>query len=173
MTELRGKVPGLSLEPVRVITTPLRLEYEVVAGRATSRYLRALSQGRLIGQRCPSCAKVYMPPRGACPICGVPTEEEVPLPDTGTVTTFCVVNVPSEALAIPIPYVAASIKLDGADTALFHIVSGIAVNEVRMGLRVRAVWKPREKWGPTSESIAHFAPTGEPDADFDSYKGAL
>ena len=30
----------------------------------------------------------------ACPTDGVPTTDEVELPDTGTVTTFCVVNVP-------------------------------------------------------------------------------
>jgi uncharacterized OB-fold protein len=162
-----------SIAPLRTIKVPTRLEYEVVAGRAASRFLRALAEGRLVGQRCPRCAKVYLPPRGSCPVCAVPTDEEVQLPDSGTVTTFCVVNVPSESLPIPIPYVAASVKIDGADTALFHLVRGIAPSEVRMGLRVRAEWKPREEWAPTLESIRHFAPTGEPDAPWSSYQGAL
>jgi hypothetical protein len=39
-----------------------------------------------------------------------------------------------------------------------------------MGMRVKAVWKPREEWGTTIENISHFAPTGEPDADYESYK---
>ena len=33
-----------------------------------------------------------------------------------------------------------------------------------MGMRVEAVWKPREQWGTTPENIDHFQPTGEPDA---------
>ena len=34
-----------------------------------------------------------------------------------------------------------------------------------MGMRVEAVWKPRDEWGTTIENISHFRPTGEPDAD--------
>ena len=67
-------------------------------------------------------------------------------------------------MAIPIPYVAASILLDGADTALFHLIQEIPVAEVRPGLRVRALWLPPEEWKPTTESIRYFRPTGEPDA---------
>src|SRR5439155_1346803 len=40
---------------------------------------------------------------------------------------------------------------------------------VRMGMRVAAVWKPREQWGTTAENIDHFRPTGEPDAPYESY----
>ena len=36
-------------------------------------------------------------------------------------------------------------------------------------MRVEAVWKPREEWGPSLENIAHFRPTGERDAPFESY----
>ena len=39
-----------------------------------------------------------------------------------------------------------------------------------MGMRVKAVWKPKDEWGTTIENISHFAPTGEPDADYETYK---
>ena len=42
-----------------------------------------------------------------------------------------------------------------------------------MGLRVKVVWKPREEWGHTMANISHFEPTGEPDADYDTYKHHL
>jgi hypothetical protein len=38
-----------------------------------------------------------------------------------------------------------------------------------MGMRVAAVWKPRDQWGTTVENIDHFRPTGEPDAPYESY----
>ena len=41
-----------------------------------------------------------------------------------------------------------------------------------MGMRVRAVWKPREEWGTTIENILHFEPTGEPDARLRVLQGA-
>lgn len=160
-------------EAVTMVTTPVRLEYQHSASPEESRYLRGLAEGRLLGQRCPACQKVYIPPRGACPTDGVPTQDEVELPDHGIVTTFCVVNVPFLGQRIQPPYVAAYILLDGADIAFLHLVLGCDASEVRMGLRVRAVWKPRAEWGTTLQNIDHFAPTGEPDAPFESYAGHL
>jgi uncharacterized OB-fold protein len=160
-------------EPVRSIRTPIRIEYTYTAGHAASRFLHSVAEGRLVGQRCPVCQRVYVPPRGSCPTDAVPTEEEVELPDTGTVTTFCVVRVPFKGMKVELPYVSAQILLDGAHIALMHLVSGVPAEEVRMGMRVKAKWKPREEWGPTLENILWFEPTGEPDADYDTYKAYL
>jgi uncharacterized protein len=160
-------------DDISMITTPINLHYMHSASPEESRYLRGLEQGRLLGQRCPACGKVYIPPRGACPTDGVPTEEEVELPDRGIVTTFCIVNVPFLGQRIKPPYVAAYILLDGADIAFLHLVLGCAADEVRMGMRVEAAWKPRDQWGTTLENIDHFRPTGEPDAPYDSYAGHL
>jgi uncharacterized OB-fold protein len=156
-----------------LIITPVRLHYLHSASAEESRYLRGLQEGKIIGQRCPVCGKVYVPPRGACPVDGVPTTTDVELPDVGTVTTFCVVNVPFQGQRVPAPYVAAQVLLDGADIAFQHLILGCDPADVRMGMRVRAVWKPREEWGTTSENIDHFEPTGEPDAPYDSYANHL
>jgi uncharacterized OB-fold protein len=158
-----------SQEPVAMIITPVRLHYEHTASPGESEFLRGLAAGRLLGQRCPACGKVYIPPRAACPTDGVPTAEEVELPDTGTVTTFCVVNVPFRGQRVPTPYAAAAIVLDGADIPFQHLILGCEPGQVRMGMRVAAVWKPREQWGTTVENIDHFRPTGEPDAPYESY----
>jgi uncharacterized OB-fold protein len=160
-------------EPVTMITTPVHLTVRHTVSPGEDVYLRGLAEGRLIGQRCPSCHKVYVPPRGACPTCGVPTAENVELSDTGTVTTFCIVNVPFMGQRISPPYVAAYILLDGADIAFLHLVLGCAPEEVRMGMRVRAHWRPRAEWGTTTQNIDHFRPTGEPDAPFESYANHL
>jgi uncharacterized protein len=161
-------VNGSDADPGMIIT-PVRLHYQHSASAEESRYLRSLREGKIVGQRCPGCGKVYVPPRGACPVDGVPTTIDVELPDIGTVTTFCVVNVPFQGQRVPSPYVAASVLLDGADIAFQHLILGCDPAEVRMGMRVRAVWKPREQWGTTSENIDHFEPTGEPDAPYESY----
>lgn len=160
-------------EPVSMITTPVALSYEYFASPTETSHLRALGEGRFVGQRCPSCRKVYIPPRGACPTCGVPTDEDVDLPDTGIVTTFCVVNVPFAGQKVKPPYVAASILIDGADIAFQHLVLGCDAADVHMGMRVRAAWKPREEWGVTMANVSHFEPTGEADAPYESYSHHL
>jgi hypothetical protein len=156
-------------EQVTMITTPVQLSYTHTASAAETSYLLGLAEGRLTGQRCPACRKVYLPPRGACPTCGVPTADEVALPGTGIVTTFCVVNVPFPGQRVQPPYVAAAVLIDGADIPFQHLVLGCEPAEVRMGMRVEAVWKPREQWRTTVENIDHFEPSGEPDAPYESY----
>ena len=156
-------------EPVAMMTAPVRLHYQHTASPEESRFLRGLADGRLLAQRCPACGKVYVPPRGACPTDGVPTTDEVELPDRGIVTTFCVVNVDYPGQRVSAPYVAAAVLLDGADIPFQHLILGCDPDEVRMGMRVRAEWKPREEWGTTLENIDHFRPTGEPDAPYQSY----
>lgn len=146
-----------------IIQTPIRLEYDYTPGVAKSRFLRALAQGRILGQRCPACHKVYVPPLDFCPRDGIPVDGDLELPDTGIVTTFCIVNVPFAGQAVECPYVSASILFDGADIPIFHLVQEVPAEEVRMGMRVQAVWRDEAEMEPTFETIRSFRPTGEPD----------
>jgi uncharacterized protein len=157
------------MSEVTGIITPVRLSYVYAASAEESRFYRGLAEGRILGQRCPACHQVYVPPRGACPVDGVPTTDEVELPDHGIVTTFCIVNVPFLGQRITPPYVSAYVLLDGADIAFLHLILGCEPDQVRMGMRVEAVWRPREDWGTTVENIDHFRPTGEPDAPSKSF----
>jgi uncharacterized protein len=156
-------------EPVTMTIAPVRLRYQHTASAAESAYLRGLAEGRLIGQRCPVCGKVYIPSRGVCPVDGVPADSQVELPDTGTVTTFSIVNVGYPGQRVTPPYVAAAVLLDGADIAFQHLILGCEPGEVHLGMRVRAVWRPREEWDTTAETISHFGPAGQPDAPYESY----
>ena len=155
--------------PVTMTITPVRLRYEHTASAGESAYLRGLAVGRLIGQRCPACGKVYVPSRGVCPADGVPADEEVELPDIGTVTTFSIVNVGYPGQQVTPPYVAAAVLLDGADIAFQHLILGCEPSAVHLGMRVRAVWRPRAEWGTSAENISHFGPAGEPDAAYETY----
>ncbi|WP_392756411.1 Zn-ribbon domain-containing OB-fold protein [Streptomyces sp. LN590] len=158
---------GEFADPVTGIVTPARLDYTYTPGRAQSAYLNALSEQRTVGERCPSCRKVYVPPRGACPTCGVATAEQVEVGPRGTVTTYCIVNIKAKNLDIEVPYVYAHIALDGADLALHGRIGGIPYDQVRMGLRVEPVWTEGARHPD------HYRPTGEPDADYDAYKELL
>jgi hypothetical protein len=137
-------------DAVTRIKAPVRLGFTVTAGRDLSRFLAAIAEGRFLGRR---------------------LGEEVRVADTGTLTTFCIVNIPVEGRSIELPYVYGSILLDGADIAFPHLIQGLPAADVRMGLRVRAEWAAERQ--PTMESVLCFRPTGEPDAPFDAYKEHL
>lgn len=172
-SEPTAHVTGHSGEFADVVTgivTPARLDYTYSPGRAQSGYINALADRRTVGERCPSCRKVYVPPRGACPTCGVATDEQVEVGPRGTVTTYCIVNIKAAHTAnldIEVPYVYAHIALDGADLALHARIGGIPYDQVRMGLRVEPVW------AEGGRHPDHYRPTDEPDADYDTYKELL
>ena len=148
---------------VKAIVTPTKLVYQFTATGPQAEFLRRISGGDLIGHRCPSCSKVYCPPRGNCPRCGVVTNEEVDVQDVGTVTTFCIVRVPSENIDLKLPYCAANILLDGSDMPIMSLIQECEAEDVHVGMRVEAVWVPRDEWQPTFENIRYFRPNGEPD----------
>ncbi|MFD9976731.1 Zn-ribbon domain-containing OB-fold protein [Streptomyces sp. NPDC059017] len=154
-------------DPVTGVVAPARLDYTYTPGRAQTRFINALAERRTTGERCPSCHKVYVPPRGACPTCGIATSEQVEVGPRGTVTTFCIVNIKAKNLDIDVPYVYAHIALDGAGLALHGRIGGIPYDRVRMGLRVEPVWTEGGRHPD------HYRPTGEPDADYDTYKELL
>nr|WSX53301.1 OB-fold domain-containing protein [Streptomyces sp. NBC_00974] len=155
---------GEFADAVTGIVAPARLDYTYSPGRAQTAYIQGLSDRKTIGERCPSCHKVYVPPRGACPTCGVATTDRVEVGPAGTVTTYCIVNIKAKNLDIEVPYVYAHIALDGAGLALHGRIGGIPYDQVRMGLRVEPVWTEGGRYPD------HYRPTGEPDADYDVYK---
>ncbi|ORM35132.1 OB-fold nucleic acid binding domain-containing protein [Williamsia sp. 1135] len=156
-----------------MITTPLGLTIDHTASVEETWYLQGLKEGRLYGGRTGPDAPVYFPPRGADPTDGHPTAERVEISDKGVITTFCIVNVPFLGQQIKPPYVAAYVLLDGSDIPFLHLILDVEAADVNMGMRVEAVWRPREEWDHTLRNISHFRPSGEPDADYDSYKDHL
>lgn len=159
-----------------VITTPITLSATHSATAEESDYLEGLLAGKLIGTRIGAgvdAGRVYFPPKAVSPADGSPAVEQVELPDTGIVTTFCIVNVPFQGQRIAPPYVAAYVLLDGADIPFLHLILDCPADEVRMGMRVQAVWVPENERELSMGSISHFRPTGEPDADYDSYREFL
>lgn len=156
---------GAPAEPVTMIVTPIRLEYDFTAGVAQSHFLENLVKKTIVGQKCGEDGLVYVPPRGTDPASGLPTDIDVPLSTTGIVTTFCVVNVPFHP--VDVPYVQATVLFDGADIGIMHLLQEVDPDEVRAGMRVEPVWEDEIR--PTMTSIKYFRPTGEPDAPREAY----
>ena len=157
--------PSTDGEPVTGIVTPIGMSVTHTAAPAESEFLRAIVEGRILGRRRSNGPEVYVPPRDYCPSDGVAMGEYVEVADTGTVATFGIVNVPFAGQEIKPPYVTAYILLDGSDVPVQHLVLGCEASEVRIGMRVRAVWAPESERPASMKAITHFEPSGEPDTD--------
>ena len=140
------------------------MQYKYTAGQATTRFLQGIAQGKILGERAPG-GKVYVPSRGADPELGLPTTEQVELSHKGTLTSFCVVNVAFYGQGMEIPYTAGLILLDGADLSMMCLLQEVDVKDVRIGMRLEAVWADESEWAPNLESIKYFRPIDEPDVE--------
>ncbi len=135
-------------EPVTILVSPSSIEIQHTASLPETTFLRGLEDGKLLGARTGENGKVYFPPKEADPATGLELDNFVELPDKGTVTTFAIINIPFAGQRIKPPYVAAYVLLDGADIPPFlHLIQEIDVADVRMGMRVQAVWKPPRGMG--------------------------
>lgn len=150
--------------------SPIELKYTFAAGAATSKFLREIKKGRIVGQRSEVTGFVSVPPRGACPISGTPMTEEVELPETGTVVSFTIVHIPIPNAPVEPPFVVANIVLDESDQTFIHLVSECDNDKLRIGERVKAVWKDESEWDLTLENIKYFVPTGEDAVDIQALK---
>jgi uncharacterized OB-fold protein len=149
-----------------------------------NRFVDQMLDGHITGHKCPSCGRVYVPPKGYCPLCVVATgeEDEVEVKDTGIMTGFTIVTpVAYYGQEQTEPFVYASVLLDGASSPLGgQDIVGIAHEKLRMGLRVKAVWRPKAErkvagisnrgWGGLDSIIESFEATGEPDAPHEAYR---
>jgi len=163
-----------AFEPVlSYMPGPVHLEYQVKPGEHYTAFLKGLQEGKLIGGRDPGSGKVYVPPRACDPVTGKPTSEYVEVTDSGVLTTFTIIRIPFEGQKLKPPYCFGAIVVDGADMPIYHLISGVPYDEIRMGMRVKAKWKPKDQWGPSLENILYFEPTGEPDVPFEQYEEHL
>ncbi|HPL64083.1 MAG TPA: Zn-ribbon domain-containing OB-fold protein [Syntrophales bacterium] len=135
--------------------------YEWSIGLYGSRFFQEIMNNkRFIGIKCPGCGKIYVPPRRVCGPCFKELTELVPLSDTGVLTAFSVVNYPfidpNTGSRRPIPYTYGYIQLDGADNIFSHIINETDLSRIKVGMKVRAVFKDRTEMKGNIEDIKYF-----------------
>ena len=159
-------------EDITLLAVPVRLDYKVIANADLVRFLNGLKEGKILGRRCPESNRVYCPPREGSPTHACDMGEYVDISEHGTLTTFCVVNIEFEGQVMKVPYVYGAVLLDGSDTPFLHLINCPA-DEAHMGMRLKASWKPQAEREGSFTDIQYFEPSGQPDADYDSYKEFL
>jgi len=149
------------LELLNMHSTDRCMPYEWSIGRFGSRFFQEIREHRrFIGIRCPKCGLVRVPPRRLCGPCFIELDELVELSDTGVITAFSVVNYPFIDPATgknrPVPYTYGYIRLDGADNIFSHLINETDVNRLKVGARVRAVFREPEEMQGNIKDIKYF-----------------
>lgn len=139
------------------------LKYSWSSGEAISRFLGGLRDGEVWGRKCRGCGRTMVPPRMYCEVCFRLTDEWVRLRDTGRVATYSIsyVNADASRRGEQGPIYVAVIEIDGASPlmGMLHLLGEVSSPEaVTVGMKVKAVWKPKgERQGAVTD-IRYFKP---------------
>ena len=108
----------------------------------TRPYWEQARAGRLVVQHCAACDRIWHPPLPGCPHCRSADVGWREVSGTGTVYSCTVVRHPTHAaFAGQVPYVVAIVELAEGPRLVTGIV-GCAPEEVRVGMAVRACFRP-------------------------------
>jgi len=143
-----------------VVPGAARFEYDWSMGEAMGRFLAELKNGRIVGRRCSQCGRILVPPRMFCEEDFRPTDSWVQVGDCGTIETYSVSYLNADASRSKEPTVVAVIALDGASRGMgfLHFIRGVPPGQVKIGMRVKAVWRPSAKREGAITDIRFFEP---------------
>jgi uncharacterized OB-fold protein len=145
----------------------LKADYAWDTGVGIGAYLAGLKRGVILGGYCRACRKTVVPPRVVCEWCYRPMTDYVQVEDTGTVNTFSLCYVTWDVQRIKEPEIPAVIMLDGASAlsetstvmgGIMHLLGEVKPDDVKIGMRVQAVWKPEDEREGAITDILYFKP---------------
>lgn len=134
-----------------------RWKYTRYAGRTGSRFLIELRDNKkIMGTKCPVCGRVYVPARSLCYVCFKPMDQWVEVSHEGTLMSYTMVYQSEPSHPVKTPFAYGIIKLDGADTGFAHIIGEVNPKDLKIGMKVKAVFK--DKRVGSILDISHFKP---------------
>lgn len=109
---------------------------------AIPRFWREISQRyKGVGSECPSCERVYFPPRVVCPHCrreSVGRMKERELSGRGKVLTYTQVHEPMPDFEMLVPYTMVIVEMEEDVRMTGHLV-GVDYEDVEKGMEVKAI----------------------------------
>lgn len=128
----------MSEAPILQAEYVFEYEYKRSLGPALSAFFTGLRDGVIVGARAAD-GRVLVPATEYDEH-GQPTGEFVNVSDRGVLVSWAWVMEPLPTHPLPEPFAFALIRLDGAETALTHVVAAPDAAALRTGARVRADW---------------------------------
>ena len=133
--------------------------YSRSVGPIIGAFLTGLRDGKIFGVR-GSGGKVIVPPTEYDPETSEDVGELVQVGPEGVVETWSWVSNPLRNHPLKTPFAFALIKLDGADTALLHVIDVDSPAKLSTGARVTPRWRAEDDRLGQINDIVSFVPVG-------------
>lgn len=115
-------------------------------GIAGERFFREIKDNaKITGAKCQKCNLIYVPPRIYCERCFEGLEEWCEIENKGEIHTYTISWVDLDGFRLKEPVILALVKFDGVYGGLVHKVEEISADNVKIGMKVSAVFKEKRK----------------------------
>ncbi|MFB0561288.1 MAG: Zn-ribbon domain-containing OB-fold protein [Candidatus Lokiarchaeia archaeon] len=149
----------------------LMFDYSRTAGYAIGTFLNGLKEGKILGRKCNVCGRILVPPRLFCEWCFKDTDAWVEVADTGIVSTYSVSYITTDPkVRLEKPIISGVVWLDGTKLetpssktvrhwgGFMHYFDEVTPENIKIGMKVKAVWEPPEKRKGSILDIKYFKP---------------
>jgi hypothetical protein len=131
-------------------------------GIAGERFFKELrNNARIMGARCEKCDLIYVPPRLYCERCFEKLEQWVDMGSKGEVHTFTIAHVGLDGSTLSEPVILAMVAIEGAHGGLVHRLGEVKPEQVKVGMKVEAVFEDKDKRTGSILDIKYFKPRTE------------
>ncbi len=133
----------------------VRAEFAFWVGQYMDKFYDGLENKKFIGNKCPECGNVFVPPRKICGKCNKTIQLDkdwVELPETGALLNYTVtyykVN-DRTTRKVKKPQIIGMIQIDGSNTGIVYRLLNVDPNDVKVGMKVKVVWEEKTKGDPS------------------------
>ena len=133
----------------------IRAEFQFWVGSYMEKFYDSLESKKIVGNKCPKCGDVFVPPRKICGKCYevIPLENNwVDLPETGTLINYTVTSYKVNDRAfrkVKKPQIIGLIQIDGSNTALVYRLMDIEPDDIKIGMKLKIEWEDKPKGEPS------------------------
>ena len=133
----------------------VRAEFAFWVGRYMDKFFDAFENKKIIGNKCPKCEDVFVPPRKICGKCNItiPFDQNwVEIPETGVLKNFTITHYKINDRAsrkVKKPQIIGMIQLNGSTTSIIYRLLNITPEDVSIGMKVKVEWEDKPKGNPS------------------------
>jgi len=132
----------------------VRADFNFWVGQYLDKFFDNLENKKIVGNKCPKCDDVFVPPRKICGKCNVviPIDQNwVELPDTGTLVNYTITpyRVNDRTHRKAKDFLIGMVQIEGSNTSIIYRLLNLEPSEVEIGMKVKIEWAEKTKGNPS------------------------
>ncbi|MFX1328987.1 MAG: Zn-ribbon domain-containing OB-fold protein [Promethearchaeota archaeon] len=120
-----------------------------------NKFYDALENKKIVGNKCPKCGDVFVPPRKICGKCNEILsldDDWIELADTGILKNYTItyykVNDRSSR-KVKKPQIIGMVQIDGSNTTIIYRLIDTDPKDVKIGMKLKIIWEEKPKGDPS------------------------